>query len=76
MTTLKTWLGGIGIVTVLVGGSSFPLGMGINPERDTSIFHNLADLGLFIEYGFVLILLGIVLIVVSLLIPSRTGHEE
>jgi hypothetical protein len=72
---LKTWIRGIGIVAVLVGVLSFPVRIGINPERDTSIFHNFADLGLIVEYAFVPIGVGIVLIVVSLLIPSGRRHE-
>jgi hypothetical protein len=47
---LKAWIRGIGIVAVLVGVLAFPVRIGINPERDTSIFHNFADLGLFVEY--------------------------
>ena len=73
---LKTWVRGIGIVAVLVGVLAFPVRIGINPERDTSIFHNFADLGLFVEYAFVPIGVGIVLIVISLLIPSETRHER
>jgi hypothetical protein len=76
MGTIKIWVRGAGIVAVLVGGLSFPVGLGINPERDTSFFHNLADLGLFVEYGFVLILVEIVLVVVSILIPARSEHER
>jgi len=75
MPTLKTWVRGIGFVAILIGGLSFPVGIGINPERDTSRFHNLADGGLFINYGFILILAGIALVVISILIPSRSGHE-
>jgi hypothetical protein len=73
--TLKTWGRGIGFVVILIGGLSFPVGIGINPERDTSRFHNLADLGLFVDYGFVLIVAGIALVALSILIPSRSRHD-
>jgi len=73
---LKTWIRGIGIVAVLVGVLAFPVRIGINPERDTSIFHNFADLGLFAEYAFVPIGVGIVLVLVSLVIPSGIGHRR
>ena len=73
---LKAWIRGIGIVAVLVGVLAFPVGIGINPKRDTSIFHNFADLGLFAEYAFAPIGVGIVLIVISLLIPSQIGHKR
>ncbi|MGH7831984.1 MAG: hypothetical protein ACREP8_17610, partial [Candidatus Binatia bacterium] len=69
--TVKAWIKGAGIVFILVGGLSFPVGIGINPKRDTSLFHNLADIGLFIRYGFILIGVGIVLLVVSALIPAK-----
>lgn len=73
---LKAWIRGIGIVAVLVGVLAFPVGMGINPKRDTNIFHNFADLGLFAEYAFVPIGVGIVLILISFLIPSQIGHKR
>jgi hypothetical protein len=73
---LKVWIRGIGIVAVLVGVLAFPFAIGINPKRDTSIFHNFADLGLFADYAFVPIGVGIVLIVISFLIPSRIGYKR
>jgi hypothetical protein len=59
-----------------VGVLAFPVGSGFNPKRDTNIFHNFADLGLFAEYAFVLIGVGIVLIVISFPIPTRIGHKR
>lgn len=76
MDILKTWIRGIGIVAVLVGVLAFPFRIGINPKRGTNIFHNFADLGLFADYAFVPIGVGIVLIVISLLIPSGIGHGQ
>jgi hypothetical protein len=70
MQTLKTWLQGIAIVTLLIGGLAIPVALGINPIRDTSIFHNLADFGMFIHYAFLLIIAGIVLLLASMLIPT------
>jgi hypothetical protein len=70
MQALKTWLQGIAIVTLLVGGLAIPVALGINPIRDTSFFHNLADFDLFIQYGFLLIIVGVVLLLVSMLIPT------
>jgi hypothetical protein len=71
MQTLKTWVQGIAIVTLLVGGLALPVAIGINPIRDISFFHNLADFGLFIKYGFLLIIVGVVLLLASMLIPRR-----
>ena len=39
--------------------------------EDTSLFHGLAFLGWFTEYGFVLILSGIALVIVSIVVPWR-----
>ena len=43
--------------------------MGVSPKRDTSLFNNLADTGMFIKYGLLVILLGIVILVGSVFIP-------
>jgi|GEM_PF-4626329 len=70
---LKLWVRGIGIVVALIGLLSFKLAPGINPKRDLSRFHNLADLGIFIEYGLILVVVGTVLFLISFAIPP---HDE
>ena len=73
MRTLKSWVRGVGIVTALLGVTALPLGMGVSPKRDTNFFNNLADTGMFIKYGFVLIFIGILVLVASVFIPP---HDE
>jgi hypothetical protein len=72
---LRAWVKGIGIVTALVGVSLFGLAPGISPLGDTRIFHNLADLGLFIECGLILIIVGTVIILLSFMIPSTVDID-
>ena len=73
MRTLKNWVRGIGIVIALLGVTALPLGMGVSPKRDTNFFNNLADTGMFIKYGFVLIFIGIVVLIASVFISP---HDE
>ena len=69
MRTLKSWIRGIGVVLALVGLGALPLGIGVSPKRDTSLFNNLANTGMFIKYGLLLILIGIVILIGSVFIP-------
>ena len=69
LRSLKSWVRGIGVVIALVGLGALPVGMGVSPKRDTSLFNNLADTGMFIKYGLLVILLGIVILVGSVFIP-------
>lgn len=75
MRTLKSWVRGVGIVIALLGAMALPLGMGMGvfPKRDTNFFNNLADTGMFIKYGFVMISVGIVVLIASVFIPP---HDE
>lgn len=59
LRTVREALRAIGIVAILIGGLCFPVGYGINPERDLSAFHNLADLGMFQRVGVILVGVGV-----------------
>ena len=76
MTSLKLWVRGIGIVLVLIGFMSFPLGSSVNPERSTSLFYFLVDLGFLAKFGFMLEILGVLLFVVSFFIPNKVGNRN
>jgi len=69
--TLKEWLRAIGIVILCIGLLCFPIGIGVSPKRDTSVFFNLADLGLFIQAGLALVTAGLALLLSSVLAPHR-----
>ena len=60
---------GIGVVMALVGLGALPVGMGVSPKRDTNFFNKLADTGIFIKYGLLLILIGIVILIGSVFLP-------
>jgi hypothetical protein len=66
MRTLKSWIRRTGVVMALVGLGALPVGMGVSPKRDTNFFNNLADTGMFIKYGLLLILIGIVILIGSI----------
>jgi hypothetical protein len=71
MANIKLWLRGIGIVLVLGGIMSFPLGSSLNPERWTSRFYVLADLGILGDFGFLLAIVGVLLFVISVFVPDK-----
>jgi hypothetical protein len=53
----------------LVGLGALPVGMGVSPKRDANFFNNLADTGMFIKYGLLLILIGIAILIGSVFLP-------
>jgi hypothetical protein len=59
----------IGVTTMLVGGGALPVGWGASPKRDLSAFNNAADLGAFVKPGVVLIGAGLLVLLVSFLLP-------
>jgi len=70
----KSWTRLTGVVIVAAGLLSLPVGLGVSPKRDTSFFHNLADLDGFSGWGVVVIGTGIVILILSILVPA--GEEE
>jgi multisubunit Na+/H+ antiporter MnhB subunit len=60
-----------GVVITAIGVCFLPFGFGNNPKRDHSVFHNLADLGAFIQTGLVLVGLGLILLGLSYAIPGE-----
>jgi hypothetical protein len=59
------------MLVLLLGGMFIPIGHGVSPKRDLSVFNNLADMGAFLTWAVALIGIGIVLIVVAVLLPGR-----
>ena len=62
---LKTVLRIGGTIVAAMGVGCLPIGYGISPKRDLSLFNNLADLGAFIQAGLILIAVGLLLIAAS-----------
>ena len=77
MEKFKYWFLGSGIVVVAVGMSCLPLGFGLSPKRDTSIFNNISDTGAFINpITVALLAVGILLIIISLFIKERSPVRD
>jgi len=70
---LREFLRGAGWIALLLGIMCVPVGWGVNPKRDQSAFHNLADMYAFVKYGAVGIVSGLILLVGSALLPR--GRE-
>lgn len=60
-----------GVCCVVVGFWCLPLGYGINPERDQSVFNNLADMQAFVRVGLILMVAGAIALAGSRLLPSE-----
>jgi hypothetical protein len=73
MGRLKTALRVLGVVIGACGVLLWPLGVGVNPKRDLSTFHNLTDFGIFARDAAVGVAVGILLVVASYLVP---GDED
>ena len=58
-----------GVVISTIGFLCLPVGFGANPKRDTSLFFNFADLGLYLQLALILIPAGVVLALLSFLLP-------
>jgi hypothetical protein len=72
LSAITPWLRSAGIVIFLLGVACMPLGVGISPKRDLSVFNNLADAGLFIKAGLVIAAIGVVLFFLSFLLPDES----
>jgi hypothetical protein len=60
-----------GVVTFAVGLVCLPVGFGVNPKRDLSLFYNLADLGVFLTIGLILVAAGLVMAILSCLLRGE-----
>jgi hypothetical protein len=55
----------------MIGLLCFPVGLNVFQKRDLSVFHNIADLGVFVPMGAAFVAIGVVAIVLSSLIPGE-----
>ena len=58
-----------------IGIVCLPVGYGITPKRDLSAFNNLADTGIFVTAGLVLVTTGAVLLGISRILPGQESEE-
>jgi len=71
MTRVKLILQVAGIIIGAIGLLCFPLGFGTNPKRDLNGFDNLADIGMFVRPGLILLGAGGIILGVSCLLPDE-----
>jgi hypothetical protein len=64
-----------GVVSVAGGALCLPVGYGINPKRDLSVFSNLADTGIFVTLGLVLLAVGALLFLGAWLLPGKEPED-
>jgi hypothetical protein len=60
----------LGVGICVIGFLCLPVGWGASPRRDTSLFFNFADLGLYLQAALILIPAGIVVALLSFLLPG------
>jgi len=66
MSRVKLLLRFGGIASLLIGFLCFPFARGSNdPVRASSIFGNLADMGILVKFGLILLAIGVVLLVAA-----------
>ena len=68
--TTKEWVQTLGIVLTACGVMGFPVAIGVSPKRDTSLFYNFADPGAFWKAGIVLFGVGVLILLISVVIPG------
>jgi hypothetical protein len=59
-----------GVILSILGVMCVPIGIGVNPKRDQSVFYNLADLGAFTWPAAALISIGVIAMVASRWLPG------
>jgi hypothetical protein len=74
--SLNQWFKVVGLLLLIIGGMFLPVGFGVSPKRDLSVFFNSADLGVFWKTGLVLLCMGLFLLIVSRLLPSKLKKKE
>jgi len=64
-----------GVASAAVGLGCFPVGYGVNPQRDMGLFENLADTGIFVKLGLILIAAGAVMFGTSWFLPGEDPDD-
>jgi hypothetical protein len=64
-----------GVASAVSGLACFPVGYGMNPVRDVSVFENLADTGMLISLGLALMAVGAIMLALSWLLPGEAPED-
>lgn len=71
MLQAKDWVAIAGVVVACLGYECLPHGQAANAKHATSLFAQSSSGGAFLSFGFLMLGLGLVIIVISLFIPRR-----
>jgi hypothetical protein len=71
---VKVFVRVTGAILLILGAICMPIGFGVNPKRDQSIFNNLADMGVFVRWGAILAGCGLILVVAASLLPASPDN--
>jgi hypothetical protein len=71
----KTVLRVGGTTIAMIGLLCIPVGLNVFQKSDLSVFHNIADLGVFVPMGVVFVTIGVVAIGLSSLIPGEMDQR-
>jgi hypothetical protein len=70
----KEWVRIIGVLVTAAGLLCLPVGIGVSPKRDLSLFHNFADIDYFLKSGVLLVIVGVLFLIAALFLSS--GEED
>jgi len=68
---IRDYVKSTALVLLAIGILCFPIGFGASPKRDTSAFSSFADLGVFLKFGLIMLVIGLFLLLIASLLPSR-----
>lgn len=75
MSATKQWMLGVGIGIFCVGLMCFPIPI-VSPKYETSFWAPATRSGSFLEYGFILCSIGIVIVLIALILPQMRGPKK
>jgi len=71
MTSAKGCILAIGLVVGFLGYECLPHGQSADPENNLSVFAQSADVGAYKSFGFVMMVVGGIIVIVGLIVPSK-----
>ncbi len=70
MNNVKYWIRGLGIVIFSIGCLCFPFPI-VGPNQKSGMWPYVTATGAFIKYGLIFSGIGLIIILISLLIPKK-----
>jgi hypothetical protein len=66
----------VGIILLILGVMCMPIGYGVSPKRDQSVFHNLADMNAFVVWGAALGGCGVCLLAAAFILSVGRDNDS